>query len=217
MFILNIIGYSFAGKTTYINNTLTLNIKQFFGDNIEIYVYDLKEFYRRRNITPLSFIGSKYEELIQQLELELSGIIKDLVSKEKENKINVSFLIIESSGINQAIRNIIKEYPEFKKLTILVWTPLKVIESRIKEFKMKTKEKTITRRYKSFTPSKVYDLNKRIYVRCIKNITYPIYDLIYVTIDSNITTKGYYSKTSSVKLKILKDAINYYGNIIDIR
>jgi predicted kinase len=112
MIIIHVIGPAFAGKSSF--------IKQYLSTEI---IFDIRaDFYEPKGIDPEEYKGKAYEKLRQLLAQELSNRLRQAQAEKK-------FLVIESSGTNQAINDFIKNYNDF---IILVWTPRAKIVERVK-------------------------------------------------------------------------------------
>jgi predicted kinase len=131
MFIFNVIGYSYSGKSTFISNRLKPRLFQLLGQKVK--VFDIKDFYKTNKINPTEYSGARYPVLKELIYNELFSIIEKLEKKEKETNIK-QFIIIESSGINLAINEILQYYKYF---TIFVWTPVAKIKERLEKISPK--------------------------------------------------------------------------------
>lgn len=108
------VGYSYAGKTVFIN--------LYLADQI---IFDLKTFYKETKINPTDYQGERYTEYRELLTAALNEKIKEAETKGKN-------LVIEHSGLNQIVRELRFRYGH---LGILVWTPLNIVNERIKKAK----------------------------------------------------------------------------------
>ena len=111
MLIIHVIGYIHSGKSTFIRN--------YFGTDEK---FDLTEYHIIKEAL------LKRNEFIPELAIEiiLSLFGKHLINALKNN----SLLVIESTGLNQNLNEILDL---FNVLTILISTPTPIVKRRIEE------------------------------------------------------------------------------------
>ncbi|MHA1380782.1 MAG: hypothetical protein ACTSRG_20640 [Candidatus Helarchaeota archaeon] len=105
--IFHVIGLHCVGKSTF--------IKEKFPDAI---LLDMKRFYKTYDMLPAS---SLFKQTGRTLEQEFKAALKEAAKQHKP-------LVVESSGINLRLNQLLQEYDH---LTILVSTPLEIINKRI--------------------------------------------------------------------------------------